>query len=489
MGGGDAVMTTDQADGASLEALAERANHQLKRGDAAAALAICCRILERDIGYAPAYHAAGTALELMGNETAAMASHQHAAQIDPAYAAPLAAMALLAVQQRNVPAARALADRALALDARQPVAALALARLAVQDARPGEAVALLGAQAGPAGLEGPPSQAAMAWRVLGDALDALRRPDQAFDAYAASAAIFRAQFAASCAGPLPLAGVDLCHRLADGYRDAGPDLWTPAPAGADASGGAAGHVFVVGFPRSGTTLLEQVLASHPDVVALEEQATLTPAIDAYLDPPDRLDDMARMDEAAADRWRRDYWERVRRFGVDPTGKVFVDKQPFYTLWLPLIGKLFPDARIVVARRDPRDVVLSCFRRPFRMTPVTYELMDLERSAHLYAGAMDILETFLERSPNPRFIYRHEDLVADFDAVSNQLCAFLGLTWSERLRDFAATARTRHIRTPSALQVVRGLNRDGIGAWRPYAGALRPIMATLQPWVDAYGYPA
>jgi hypothetical protein len=214
-----------------------------------------------------------------------------------------------------------------------------------------------------------------------------------------------------------------------------------------------------------------------------------PAIDAFLDPPERLADLIDMDEHTADRWRREYWARVRGFGVDPTGKVFVDKQPFYTLWLPLIGKLFPKARIVFARRDPRDVVLSCFRRPFRMTPVTYELMDLERAARLYAAYMDMADTFTTRSPLASLVYRHEDLVDDFDAVATRLCDFLGLRWTDRLRDFAETAKSRAIRTPSALQVVRGLNRDGIAAWRAYAPHLERVLPILEPYVRAFGYPA
>ncbi|MDB5458907.1 MAG: sulfotransferase family protein, partial [Caulobacteraceae bacterium] len=422
------------------------------------------------------------------DEAAALVSHRHATEIDPAYADPVGTMALLALQHQDPGTARAYAEQALALDPAQPAAALALARLAVQEGRPAEAIDRL-ALARDHGRAAPPQQDALAHRVRGDALDALGRKTEAFDAYAASAAIFRRRHARACAGPQPLAGLDLCHRLRDGYRAADAALWQPAGSLAETGGGAVGHVFVVGFPRSGTTLLEQVLASHPQVVALEEQTTLMPAIDAYLDPPDNIDALAHMDEAAADHWRRDYWARVRSFGVDPAGKVFVDKQPFYTLWLPLIGKLFPEARIVVARRDPRDVVLSCFRRPFRMTPVTYELMDLERSARLYAGAMDILAVFLERSRNPSLIYRHEDLVADFDAVAGRLCDFLGLPWTDLLREFPETARKRPIRTPSAPQVRKGLNRDGIEAWRGYAVALAPVLLALEPYVQAFGYSA
>lgn len=469
----------------TLEALTQRAHHRLWQGDGPGALAICTRILERDIGYAPAYHAAGLALELMGADDAALASYRHAGELNPAFAAALGSTALLAMQAGETRAAQDYAARALALNPSESAAALALAKIALQEGRTAEAERLLSL---PGGAPLIPPHDAMARRVLGDALHALGRPAEAFQAFAASAQIFRRQFADACAGPQPLAGLDLCQALEDAYRRADKALWAPAPQSAlHAAGGAAGHVFVIGFPRSGTTLLEQVLASHPAVVTLEEQTTLMPAIDAYLDPPTGVEALARMDEASAERWRQDYWARVREFGVEPAGKIFVDKQPFYTLWLPLIGKLFPDARLIVVRRDPRDVVLSCFKRPFRMTPVTYELMDLERAARLYVGAMDILKLFLERSANRRLVYRHEDLVADFDDVAMQLCNFLDLPWSDRLRDFADTARTRQIRTPSAAQVARGLNRDGVGAWRPYAPQLAPILPILEPLALACGY--
>jgi hypothetical protein len=282
-----------------------------------------------------------------------------------------------------------------------------------------------------------------------------------------------------------MAGLDLCQSLVRQYGEAGPELWRPAPG--PASSPAAGHVFLIGFPRSGTTLLEQVLAGHPDIVALEERTTLAPAIDAYLDPPIGLADLAEMDEAAAEHWRADYWERVRACGVNAQGKVFVDKQPFHGLWLPLIGKLFPEAKIIVARRDPRDVVFSCFRNPFRMTPVTYELMELERGAALYAGVMQSIELFLARAANPAFTYRHEDLVERFDETLAALCAFLDVDWRPDMAQFQMVARARDIRTPSANQVTKPLNRDGIGAWRRYAPYLAPILPQLAPIAARYGY--
>jgi tetratricopeptide (TPR) repeat protein len=457
----------------------------LRLGRGAEALAAWCRVLEGDPQFAAGYRGAGQALELMGDENGALVSYRHALELDPAYAAAAGSMALLCLHGRRSDEARAFASRALAQAPSEPMAALAAARLDLDDDRFQAVADRLGPLTG-RGLLSTPAHEATAHRVLGDALDALGLPQAAFSHFAASAATFRHLHAGTCAGPQPLAGLDLCAAMLEAARTAPPSLWTPAPGAED--GQAAGHVFVVGFPRSGTTLLEQVLASHPAIAALEEAPTLKPAIDAYLDPPTGMAALAAMDEETAERWRRDYWARVRSFGIDVAGKVFVDKQPFYTLWLPLIAKLFPKARVLIVRRDPRDIALSCFRRPFHMTPVTYELMDLERGARLYDAAMRLLDLFIDRAGNPCLAYRHEDLVDDFDGVSRRICDFLGLIWTENLRDFAATARGRAIRTPSARQVIKGLNRRGVGAWRPYAEALAPALPILEPWAERFGYP-
>jgi hypothetical protein len=473
---------TASADG-DTQTLAHAARVRLDAGDGAGALQLFTLILEQDINRADAFFGAGQALELMGNDTGAAASWRHALTLDAGLAEAHGALAGLAARRRNWAEARREAQAALGLSADQPTARIALALLDLHEARPADAVrrlepVLAGAQAGDL-------QRAQALRIRGEALDRLDRTEQAFAHYAASAEIFRLRYAPACAGPEPMAGLDLCQDLVRRYRHAGSELWRPAPGAA--SGPAAEHVFLIGFPRSGTTLLEQVLAGHPRVAALEERPTLAPAIDAYLDPPSGVDALAKIDGAAAERWRADYWRRVGEFGAAVDGRLFVDKQPFYGLWLPLIGKLFPEAKIIVARRDPRDVVFSCFRNPFRMTPITYELMDLERAASLYAGVMEAIELFLARSANQAFVYRHEDLVDRFEPTLAALCTFLGLDWRDDMARFQLTAGARDIRTPSAHQVMRPLNREGIGVWRRYARPLAPILPRLRVLAERYGY--
>ncbi|HUO22210.1 MAG TPA: sulfotransferase [Caulobacteraceae bacterium] len=466
-----------------IDALMRAGRAKLAAGDGPSALQRFTEALQRDNALPEAFLGAGLALESMGDDRAADASYRHAVTLDPALANAHGALAALAARHGDWIQARTSAESALAILPTESSASVALAQIRLREDLPAEALSVL---ASVIWSQGQTLQHAFAHRLGGTALERLGRTAEAFAQWGASAAIFRARYAVGCAGPEPMTGLDLCLSLERRYADGDAALWRAAPG--ESGGPAAGHVFLVGFPRSGTTLLEQALAGHPDVVALEERPTLVAAIDAFLDPPLGVEALARLDQDQADHWRGQYWAQVRANGADVSGKIFVDKQPFYGLWLPLIGKLFPQAKIVVARRDPRDVVLSCLRNPFRMTPVTYELMDLERGAALYAGTMRIIDLFRARSANPVFEHRHETLVDDFEGAVRPLCAFLNLPWTDCLADFAATAARREIRTPSADQVRRGLNRDGVGAWRRYAAELAPVLPMLSPLAERYGYP-
>jgi hypothetical protein len=239
--------------------------------------------------------------------------------------------------------------------------------------------------------------------------------------------------------------------------------------------------------RSGTTLLEQVLASHPHVVALEEQPLLRAMGPPFFKDAAGLDRLSRLSAEEADALRADYWRRVRGFGAEPAGRVFVDKNPLDAIWLPLVAKLFPGAKVLFARRDPRDVVISSFRHQFAVNALTCAFTGLERTAEFYGEVMRLAEVYATRLSIDTYIHRHEDLVNDFDTEVRAICAFLGLEWTDAMRDFAETAKRRDIRTPSADQVRRGLSRDGLGRWRRFGPAVDPIMPILDPWVQAFGY--
>jgi hypothetical protein len=278
--------------------------------------------------------------------------------------------------------------------------------------------------------------------------------------------------------------VSLLERLPPGAWASGPQPAAAAPGDAPA----AGHVFLLGFPRSGTTLLEQVLASHPDVEALEERDTLADAMAAYGKTPAQLVGLTDAPASEIARLRAAYWARVAREGAKPAGKVFVDKHPLHTFRLPVIAKLFPEAKVLFARRDPRDVVLSCFRRRFAMSGPMYQLLTLDGAARFYDVAMQIGERLGGALPLAHHTVVHERLVEDFDAAAREVCAFLGLPWTDALRGFADRIQDRGVATPSGAQIARGLSAEGMGAWRRYAAQLETVAPVLAPWVDRFGYP-
>jgi hypothetical protein len=178
---------------------------------------------------------------------------------------------------------------------------------------------------------------------------------------------------------------------------------------------------------------------------------------------------------------------VRNAGVDVAGKVFIDKYPLNTLKLPLIAKLFPRAKILFAVRDPRDVVLSCFRRRFRMNPAMYELLTLSGAAAFYSAAMEFAHAVKRRLALDWHEVRYERLVTGFEQEIRGVCAFVGLEWSAQMADFAGRVEAREHATPSTAQLTRGLVTSALAQWRHYEAHLQPTLPALTPWLRQFGY--
>jgi hypothetical protein len=259
-----------------------------------------------------------------------------------------------------------------------------------------------------------------------------------------------------------------------------------APADARRTGAKA-HVFILGFFRSGTTLLEVVLEGHPNIVSLEENESLIDAVNEFMQRPEDLERFAVASPATLERLRAAYWRRVAVAGADVMGKMFVDKNPLNSLKLPLIARLFPNAKILFACRDPRDVVLSCFRHRFKMSAPVYELLTLEGTANYYAAVM---QTIVRLSPLLALdicLVRHEDVVTEFAREMKRICAFLGIEWDPAMGDFALRTKNRGALTPSTAQLAKGLNTEGLGQWRRYLSHMAPVMPVLRPWIERFYY--
>ncbi len=421
----------------------------------------------------------GMADELLGEDADAARHYQIAAR-DPAYADPLGGLAAVAMRAGLRPQARDHARRALAINPGHPAATLALAGVELAEDDP------VGAETRLAALLQSSLNArdrTAATLILADALDARNETDRAFAAYTEGKRLAREMYESSGGGAAAAAQRDLVARLSK-WISTGP-RWSAAPP--DPVTPARGHVFLVGFPRSGTTLLEQVLASHTEVVTLEERPVLDPAADRYFTSADAIARLASLSGPELARERQAYWEALKTRGLDVSGKVLVDKFPLNTIKLPLIARLFPDAVILFAERDPRDVVLSAFRRNFRMNPAMAQFTDLESTARFYDAVMSLARIYLEKLPQTVVTVRHERLVSAFEDEVRRICQAVGLEWQPGLADFAARARERSIRTPSAQQVRRGLYSDALGQWRRYARHLSPVRPILNLWVERLGY--
>jgi Tfp pilus assembly protein PilF len=435
--------------------------------------------------FGPAWFNRGWALERLGQTAKAAQSYARAAELNPQNAQAWANMAHLAARRGDAAATRAHADRALALQPGHPTAILALA-----DVELGEPLVAEGRirelMAGPLLT---PFDRGLALGQLGDVLDALDRPAEAFAAYAQSNAVFRVEAAPRFEAPGQPTVADTLGWLVSWARAQAGQPRTRRRAPVKPEAGEAGHVFLLGFPRSGTTLIENVLAAHPDVVSLEERNTLTAAVLAFLGEPRAASRLATMSDHDLQSYRADYWTRVRGFGVDAAGKIFIDKNPFNTMKLPVISGLFPDAKIIFTVRDPRDVVLSCFRRRFNLNASTYEFLDLKRTAVTYDLTMRLAEIFKDRQELDEYTLVYENLIGDFAAEARTVCAFIGADWRPGLIDFSGRAQRGEVASASSAQIARGFYADGAGQWRRYRNELAPVLDMLAPWVERLGYPA
>ena len=248
-------------------------------------------------------------------------------------------------------------------------------------------------------------------------------------------------------------------------------------------------VFVVGFPRSGTTLLEQMLDAHPDFCAMDERAFLHELTErmelagqAY---PSALAEISQTD---ADQLRAVYAGMVRKVVPDLGARRLVDKNPLNMLCLPMIMRLFPEARIILCLRHPCDVLLSCYMQSFRSPAFMVLCSSLQRLARGYVRAF---EHWFEQMDvfAPRVLeWRYESVVNRFDEHVLKLGHFLQLDDAAPLARFAEHARSkRYISTPSYAQVTQGIHNRAVHRWHAYREMFEPVLPVLEPVMMRLGY--
>lgn len=229
--------------------------------------------------------------------------------------------------------------------------------------------------------------------------------------------------------------------------------------------------------------MEQVLSAHSGLVCIEEREHLALAAGEVASDPNKLSALSDADIEAI---RVEYWRRVNM--ETKVGKrIVVDKLPLNIIFLPLIRRVFPSAKILFALRDPRDVVLSCFQQRFGMNAAMVQFLDLNSAAAYYDKVMSLGLLCRERLGLSMLEVRYEDVVADLERVARSVTTFLGLAFEEAMLSPAETALKRKINTPSARQVVQPIYTRSVARWKNYARELAPALPGLSDWAERLGY--
>jgi len=424
-----------------------------------------------------AFYNRGTAFEALGELDRAHSDFERAVTLQPNFPEALSRLAYAEAVRGRLTAARSRAENALRLNPRDPLSQIVLAMADNADGQFSFTITRLTALL-PALASGPVNRA-LALGLLGDAYDGAGDTEMAFDAYTASAAVLQQLYALQFAR-------DDAYAQAQMLLDYFSHVAWRADFAVPADPHVAGHVFLVGFPRSGTTLLEQTLAGNANVVTSEERSLLGDTVIDFVGSLAGLDRFAALEQPALQRLRDAYWTAARQAGLKFNGKVFIDKLPLNTVLLPVIARLFPRAKILFALRDPRDVVFSCFRRSFGMSAQMYQFVTLDGAARYYDIVMRASERYRDLGLAWRDV-RHEDLVRDYEAQARDICGWLGLAWDAEMVRVAERLSTRAVNTPSTLQIVKGVNTKAFAAWRRYAPQMKDVLQTLEPWVRRFGY--
>ncbi|QBY05317.1 sulfotransferase family protein [Thalassotalea sp. HSM 43] len=248
-------------------------------------------------------------------------------------------------------------------------------------------------------------------------------------------------------------------------------------------------IFFVAFPRSGTTLMEQVLKAHPSIATTDERSPITLIINQISNEfGDYPASLTRLTDDDKQRFRSMFWQHVKSLYADIEQRQLIDKLPLNIVHLPLIRSLFSQAKFIVAVRDPRDVVLSCFMQKFDLNAAMVNFLDLNKAADMYQQVMTLWQDYKQQLSTDDYIeYRYEDLVTDFNGTVEQVLAFTGLDWHDDMQQYRQKALARNIATPSYRDVTNKISDKAVARHKNYEQQLAPVADTLKPFIELYGY--
>ncbi|MCK5359069.1 MAG: sulfotransferase, partial [Gammaproteobacteria bacterium] len=252
-------------------------------------------------------------------------------------------------------------------------------------------------------------------------------------------------------------------------------------------------VFFVGCPRSGTTLTEQILGQYHKSVTSNERPFLQETIEdvsAILDTdipyPECLNTASSQDIM---KLRDAYWQRAEAAGLEglQEDSLLIDKLPINIIDLGFVAKVFPDAHILVAIRDPRDISLSCYMQAFQLNPAMINFLNISSTVSFYSEIMNLWLHYRTVLPIRWHQYRYEDLVENFEKTTQDIFTFLGIDPPDDLDKFYEAAQGKFIDTPSYQDVTTPIYNRSIARWKNYENHITPYLDQLAPFIKEFGY--
>ena len=249
-------------------------------------------------------------------------------------------------------------------------------------------------------------------------------------------------------------------------------------------------VFLIGFPRSGTTLLDTILSCHPLIEVIEEKETVAKLIKS-LDELNKGDfnNLKNIDDSQLKLIRKIYFDSLKNEVKKQTNsKVYIDKLPLNTIHVGEIVRIFPNAKFIFSIRHPYDCVLSCFMQNFRLNDAMSNFLTLEDSAFLYDSVMRLWTQYRSIFSINYHEVKYEDLIENLEFVTKSIIHFLGLPWDNSLLNYYKAEKKKElISTTSYNQVIKPIFFHARGRWKRYEKQFTNIYPTLEPWVRKFKY--
>ena len=246
-------------------------------------------------------------------------------------------------------------------------------------------------------------------------------------------------------------------------------------------------IFLVGFPRSGTTLLDTILRSHSKIKVLEEKPILLNLRHEFFkNKNNNLLNLLKITELEKNNIRKNYFKKIILNKHDEK-KIIIDKLPLSIIELGFIKIIFPNSKIILAMRHPCDVITSCFFTSFKINDSMINFLQIEDTIDFYNSVFSLFEIYEKELNFEHTIVRYENVVKNFKHEIINLLKFLGLEYETKLEKFYSTALKRtKISTPSYSQVINPLYKSSIGRWQNYE-KIRKHKFKLNKWILKYGY--